>query len=82
MFAEKAKTGEVHFADYATALSGLSRGTTRDKLMWTFRLYDINGDGKLTLDEVQEISRAIYGLLGYYVSARRRAITWCVETLI
>ena len=68
MFAEKARQGEVRFTDYAMALSTLSRGTTRDKLEWTFRLYDINNDGKLTLEELAEISRAIYGLLGYYVS--------------
>lgn len=68
MFAEKAKEGEVSFTDYATALSHLCRGTTIDKLEWTFRLYDINGDGKLTIDEIEEISRAIYGLLGFYVA--------------
>lgn len=32
------------------------------------QLYDINNDGKITLDEVEEIARAIYALLGYYVS--------------
>jgi Ca2+-binding EF-hand superfamily protein len=31
-------------------------------------LYDINGDGKLTLPEVEEITKAVYALLGYYVA--------------
>ena len=34
----------------------------------TQQLYDIDGDGKLTLNEIQEIARAIYNLLGYYVT--------------
>ncbi|RWS04096.1 Ca2+ sensor Calsenilin-like protein, partial [Dinothrombium tinctorium] len=69
MFAERLKTNsDVTFSDYAYALSMLSRGTTREKLEWTFKLYDINGDGLLTLDEIVEISKAIYALLGFYVS--------------
>ncbi|XP_015789645.1 calcium and calcium/calmodulin-dependent serine/threonine-protein kinase isoform X2 [Tetranychus urticae] len=70
MFNDKVRTanGEVTFSDYASALSTLSRGSTSDKLEWIFKLYDINGDGYLTADEIIEISRAIYALLGYYVS--------------
>ncbi|KAI1303623.1 Kv channel-interacting protein 1 [Halotydeus destructor] len=70
MFGDKAKQdgGQVRFSDYVLALSQLSKGSTKDKLEWTFRLYDLNGDGLLTLDELTEISRAIYGLLGFYVS--------------
>ncbi|XP_074594827.1 A-type potassium channel modulatory protein KCNIP1-like [Brevipalpus obovatus] len=60
--------GEVHFGDYAQALSTLSRGGTNEKLEWIFRLYDINGDNVLTVDEIIEISKAIYALLGFYVS--------------
>lgn len=32
------------------------------------QLYDINEDGQITLEELEEISKAIYSLLGYYVS--------------
>lgn len=32
------KTGDVTFTDYAIALSGLSRGSTKDKLLWTFKV--------------------------------------------
>ncbi|RWS28533.1 Ca2+ sensor Calsenilin-like protein, partial [Leptotrombidium deliense] len=69
IFAEKVKSNaEVSFSDYAYALSMLSRGSTKEKLAWTFKLYDINGDGLLTVDEIIEISKAIYSLLGFYVS--------------
>lgn len=58
----------VHFGDYAQALSTLSRGGTNEKLEWIFRLYDINGDNVLTVDEIIEISKAVFALLGFYVS--------------
>lgn len=83
------KTADVNFTDYAKALSTLCRGSTYDKLLWTFRvrpndplslncrvtsslcqLYDVDGNGRITLDEVQEIARSIYALLGYYVAPR------------
>lgn len=69
MFTEKVKNenGEVNFSDYACALSTLSRGTIDDKIKWIFKLYDINEDGILTIDEIMLISKAIYGLLGIYV---------------
>jgi len=31
--------------DFVTALSILLRGSVREKLQWTFNLYDINHDG-------------------------------------
>ena len=31
-------------------------------------MYDVNEDGKLTLNEVEEITKSVYALLGYYVS--------------
>lgn len=36
--------------------------------LFFLQLYDINSDGKVTLDEMEEISKAIYSLLGYYVT--------------
>lgn len=32
------------------------------------QLYDVKQDDKVTLDEVEEITRAVYALLGYYVT--------------
>lgn len=45
-------------------LSILSRGTMDEKLQWTFQLYDINGDGFITRDEMTDIVTAIYELMG------------------
>lgn len=32
--------------------------------MWTFSLYDINGDGRITREEMTDIVTAIYELMG------------------
>ncbi|GFT56739.1 calsenilin [Nephila pilipes] len=42
----------------------LTRGPTEDKLRWTFRLYDIDGDGRIERREIREIIASIYLMLG------------------
>lgn len=45
-------------------LSTLSRGSIDEKLQWAFALYDINGDGYITRDEMTDIVTAIFELMG------------------
>lgn len=52
--------------DFVTGLSILSRGSMDEKLRWTFSLYDINGDGCITRDEMTDIVTAVYELLGKF----------------
>lgn len=47
-----------------TILSELSRGSVTEKLRWAFNLYDINGDGYITKEEMLDIVTAIYSLVG------------------
>lgn len=35
-----------------------------EKLRWTFSLYDINGDGFITREEMTDIATAVYELMG------------------
>jgi hypothetical protein len=37
-----------------------------EKLRWTFSLYDINGDGCITREEMTDIVTAIYELMGKF----------------
>lgn len=48
--------------DFLQTLSILSRGTLEEKLTWTFALYDINGDGLITREEMTDIVSSIYDM--------------------
>ncbi|XP_013134129.1 PREDICTED: Kv channel-interacting protein 4-like, partial [Papilio polytes] len=61
------RSGLLSFEEFVTGLSILSRGTLEEKLRWTFSLYDINGDGYITKEEMTEIVTAIYDLMGKIV---------------
>ncbi|XP_063891705.1 Kv channel-interacting protein 4 [Helicoverpa armigera] len=61
------RSGLLSFEEFVTGLSILSRGTLEEKLRWTFSLYDINGDGCITKEEMTEIVTAIYDLMGKIV---------------
>ena len=52
------------FQDFVFNLSVLLRGSLDEKLNWTFSLYDINGDGYITKEEMKDIVTAIYELMG------------------
>jgi len=47
-------------------LSVLARGTVHEKLQWAFSLYDTDGDGVITRDELLDVVSAIYDLMGKY----------------
>jgi len=61
---DQSSTGTVNFEDFLSSLSILSRGSMDEKLRWIFNLYDINRDGKITIDELQLIVSSIYDLMG------------------
>ena len=46
------------------SLSTLLHGSLEEKLSWTFRLYDLNGDGAITKAEMAAVVVAVYELLG------------------
>ncbi|XP_041799747.1 Kv channel-interacting protein 1 isoform X1 [Chelmon rostratus] len=63
---DSAHTGSIKFEDFVTALSILLRGSVTEKLQWTFNLYDINRDGYINKEEMTDIVRAIYDMMGKY----------------
>lgn len=50
--------------DLLVTLSTLLRGSIYEKLRWTFKLYDINGDGCITRSELGEVVTAVHELMG------------------
>ncbi|KAK3095373.1 hypothetical protein FSP39_013906 [Pinctada imbricata] len=60
------KNGSINFEDIVMGLSVLSRGTYQERLQWAFNLYDVNGDGLITRDEMLDIVTAIYDMMGRF----------------
>jgi len=57
-------TGAISFRDMLISLSTLLHGTEYEKLKWTFRVYDLNGDGVITKAELGNVVVGIYELMG------------------
>ncbi|XP_071883319.1 calsenilin isoform X5 [Anas platyrhynchos] len=57
-------SGALCFEDFVGGLSVLLRGTVQEKLNWAFNLYDINKDGFITKEEMLEIMKSIYDMMG------------------
>uniref|UniRef100_A0A8C5BXY3 EF-hand domain-containing protein n=1 Tax=Gadus morhua TaxID=8049 RepID=A0A8C5BXY3_GADMO len=58
------KNGSVSFEDFVFGLSIILRGTINDRLNWAFNLYDLNKDGCITKEEMLDIMKSIYDMMG------------------
>ncbi|GAU94193.1 hypothetical protein RvY_06015 [Ramazzottius varieornatus] len=61
---DKAGEGSITFEQFLVAMSVISRGTFEEKITWVFNLYDINGDGYISPEEMLAIVTSIYEMLG------------------
>ena len=49
--------------DFALGLSVLVKGSEEEKLRWTFNMYDLNGDGVITRDEMEDVVASVSSYL-------------------
>ena|SRR6218665_1541510 len=49
------KDGEIDFREFLTLLRVTRRGSLEERLRWIFDIYDIDGDGYITRDEMKEV---------------------------
>ncbi|NXP67584.1 KCIP2 protein, partial [Chloropsis cyanopogon] len=69
--------GSVSFEDFVSGLSTILRGTIDDRLNWAFNLYDLNKDGCITKEEMLDIMKSIYDMMGKYTyPAMREEAPW------
>lgn len=54
----------VPLQDFLVTLSTLLRGSVYERLRWTFKLYDLNGDGCISRGELSEVVQAVHELMG------------------
>ncbi|KAM0683221.1 Neuronal calcium sensor 1 [Mitosporidium daphniae] len=57
------KDGRVMFDDYLRSLSIIARGKFAEKLVWSFRFYDIDNDGYISREELLLATNAIYKMI-------------------
>ena len=53
----------MSFTEFLIAVHVTAQGSQVEKLKWTFKLYDVNGDGLLTMDEVRQVFQTTTDLL-------------------
>ncbi|XP_045137436.1 Kv channel-interacting protein 1-like [Portunus trituberculatus] len=80
---DKESTGIINFEDMIKLLSRLSRGSLDDRLKWIFSLYDLNGDGCITRQEMTDVVQAVFDLMGKHTDTPvdEQTVGQKVETL-
>ncbi|KAH3757104.1 calcium-binding protein [Pelomyxa schiedti] len=62
------RDGMINFREFACALSVMTRGNPDEKLEFAFQMYDLDGNGFISQDEMTKILQSFYKLVGPLVT--------------
>ncbi|KAK3575864.1 hypothetical protein CHS0354_006487 [Potamilus streckersoni] len=75
------RNGTVDFKEFIIGLCISGSTNVQNKLRWAFNMYDINGDGFITKDEMQQIIKAVYKMMNCMTSAQLKPPEHLTEEL-
>ncbi|XP_022782895.1 calsenilin-like [Stylophora pistillata] len=58
------RDGKVSFEDFVTGLSLSLYGSREEKMRWAFQLYDLDGDGYITREEMATVVHSVHCMMG------------------
>lgn len=58
------RDGKVSFEDFVTGLSVSLYGNREEKVKWAFQLYDLDGDGCITREELATVVHSVHCMMG------------------
>jgi len=60
---DKEETGGITFGDFMEFLSIMSKGTTQEKILWSFDFFDIDRNGYIERQEMIKVLEAVYEMV-------------------
>lgn len=60
---DKEETGGITFGDFMEFLSIMSKGTTQEKILWSFDFFDIDRNGYIERQEMVKVLEAVYEMV-------------------
>ncbi|XP_064626891.1 neuron-specific calcium-binding protein hippocalcin-like [Lineus longissimus] len=73
------RDGAIDFKEFVIGLSILTRGDLERKMRWAFDLYDLDGNGFISITEAEEIINTVYKMMSSIVKIRKSSTCVAVE---
>ena len=58
-------SGTIEFGEFLTAIHATSSARPEEKLRWAFNMYDVNGDGRVQLEELKQVMSGLHTMMGW-----------------
>merc|ERR1711892_57864 len=69
---DREDTGGITFGDFMEFLSVISKGSTEEKILWSFHFFDADRDGCISREEMVKVTESIYDLMGSNVPQNQK----------